>query len=278
MPDPRIASVRVRRVAGQATEDRDDVVVVEEPLEIRAAWTVSGELREKSISVTMRTPGDDADLATGFLFTEGLVQSAADVESVRHWSSPNVIRVALRDAVRIDTAKLERHFYTTSSCGVCGKTSIEALRVATPARPRQTKPVTSEVIHELPRRLEEHQAAFRVTGGLHAAAILDFEGALIVSREDIGRHNAVDKVIGSLFAERRMPLPDTILLVSSRASFEIVQKAWAAGFGLVAAVSGPSALAVETARTARMALVGFLRGDTANVYAPEPALASRAAG
>ena len=267
MPDQRIASVDVTRVVGRSFKDGDDLVVVEEPLEIRAAWASGGELREKSISVTMRTPGDDSDLAAGFLFTEGLLHAADDVESLRHWSSPNVIRVALRDGARIETSKLDRHFYTTSSCGVCGKTSIEALRVTTASQPRLTHPVTSELIHQLPYRLEEHQAAFRATGGLHAAAIFDFTGALLRSREDIGRHNAVDKAIGSLFLERRTPLFDTILMVSSRASFEIVQKAIVAGIPVVASVGAPSTLAIELAADFHLTLLGFVRNERFNVYA-----------
>ena len=259
MPDPRTAQVDITRIVGADASPADDVVVIEEPLEIR--------VREKTISVTMRTPGDDEDLAAGFLFTEGLIATAEDVESVRHWSSPNVVRVALREGARIDASKLDRHFYTTSSCGVCGKTSIEALRVATATRPRQSHPVTSALIHQLPRRLEEHQAAFQATGGLHAAAIFDFTGALIRSREDIGRHNAVDKVIGSLFLERRTPLADRVLMVSSRASFEIVQKAIVAGIPVVAAVGAPSSLAIDLASEFHVTLLGFVRNERFNVYA-----------
>ena len=257
--NPRTTSVDITRIVGAGSAAADDVVVIEEPLEIRVF--------EKPVSVTMRTPGDDEDLAAGFLFTEGLIGSAEDVESVRHWSSPNVIRVGLRDGARIDASKLDRHFYTTSSCGVCGKTSIDALRVAMTTRPRQSHPVTGALIHQLPRRLEEHQAAFRATGGLHAAAIFDFTGALVRSREDIGRHNAVDKVIGSLFLERRTPLSDTVLMVSSRASFEIVQKAIVAGIPVVAAVGAPSSLAIDLAAEFHVTLLGFVRNERFNVYA-----------
>jgi FdhD protein len=265
--DERIASVPVTRVAGQRAVDGDDVIVIEEPLEIRAAWHNGEEPREKGISVTMRTPGDDSDLAAGFLFTEGLLHAAEDVEGVRHWSSPNVIRVSLRKGARFDTSKLDRHFYTTSSCGVCGKTSIDALRVAMSARPRMSRPVTSELIHRLPGILEEHQAAFRQTGALHAAAVFDANGTLLRSREDIGRHNAVDKAIGSLFLERKTPLSDTILMVSSRASFEIVQKAVVAGIPAVASVGAPSTLAVDLAREFGVTLLGFVRDGRFNVYA-----------
>jgi FdhD protein len=269
MPDPRIASVDVTRIVGETATDGDDAVVIEEPLEIRVAWQIAGEPREKSISVTMRTPGDDNDLAAGFLFTEGLVSAAEEIESVRHWSSPNVIRVALRDGARIDSSKLDRHFYTTSSCGVCGKTSIEALRVATTTEPKQAHPIRGELVHGLPQQLVQHQAAFRATGALHAAAVFDSTGALLRAREDIGRHNAVDKVIGSLFLERTTPLSNTILMVSSRASFEILQKAIVAGIPAVASVGAPSTLAVDLAREFRVTLLGFVRDGRFNVYAGE---------
>src|ERR1051325_10415886 len=218
MPD-KTTSVAVTRIAAPQDDRAEDVVAIEEPLEIRAAWTAGGEPREKNISVTMRTPGDDFDLAVGFLFTEGLLQGGGDVESVRHWGSPNIVRVALAPHARIDTSKLDRHFYTTSSCGVCGKTSIEALRVVTaPLPPRD--PIDRAVIHRLPAQLHEAQPAFRATGsgpgpgpprppprprgarppsrppgGGRGAAIFARAGTLRRVREDVGRHNAVDKAI-----------------------------------------------------------------------------------
>ena len=268
MAEQRIASVEMTRVTGQSSTAADDVLAIEEPLEIRAAWAVDGETREKNISVTMRTPGDDIDLATGFLFTEGLIHSAADVESVRHWGSPNVVRVALREGVRIDAAKLDRHFYTTSSCGVCGKTSIDALRVISAPLP-VAPAVDADVVRRLPAVLEREQTAFRATGGLHGAAVCDRQGTLIRVREDIGRHNAVDKVIGSLFREKRTPLTDAILIVSSRASFELVQKAIMAGIPVLAAVGAPSSLAVDLAREFRLTLLGFVRDGRFNIYAGE---------
>ena len=257
-------SVEVTRVAAQ--DDRaDDVVAIEEPLEIRAAWTAGSELREKNISVTMRTPGDDFDLAVGFLFTEALIGGGGDVESVRHWGSPNRVRVALGPHARIDTSKLERHFYTTSSCGVCGKTSIESLRVVTaPLPPRGA--IARDVVHRLPAQLHDAQPAFRATGSVHGAAIFDNAGTLLRGREDVGRHNAVDKVIGSFVRENAAPLSDAILAVSSRASFEIVQKAVMAGIPVVASVGGPSSLAIELAREFGVTLLGFVRDGRFNVY------------
>lgn len=256
----RVTSVDITRVVKTETSQDADVVAVEEPLEIRVG--------EKNVSVTMRTPGDDFDLACGFLFTEGLIRDAGDIESVRHWGSPNVVRVALRDGVRVDLTNLDRHFYTTSSCGVCGKASIDAVRIAAPPlAPRAA--VDPAVIHRLPAVLEREQQAFRATGGLHGAALFDPEGALVRVREDIGRHNAVDKVIGSLFRERA-ELSDTILMVSSRASFEIVQKALVARIAVVASVGAPSSLAIELAREMGMTLAGFVRDGRFNVYAPAP--------
>jgi FdhD protein len=265
MPE-KTMSVEVTRVAAAPHDDRaDDVVAIEEPLEIRAAWTAGGEPREKNISVTMRTPGDDFDLAIGFLFTEGLVGGGGDVESVRHWGSSNIVRVALAPHARIDTSKLDRHFYTTSSCGVCGKTSIEALRVVTaPLPPRGA--IDREVVHRLPAQLHDAQPAFRATGSVHGAAIFDLGGTLVRAREDVGRHNAVDKVIGSFVRESATPLSESILAVSSRASFEIVQKAIMAGIPTVASVGGPSSLAIELAREFGVTLLGFVRDGRFNVY------------
>jgi FdhD protein len=265
MSSDKVTTVAMTRVVSDAAQAAEDVVAIEEPLEILAAWTVDGEPHEKNISVTMRTPGDDLDLAVGFLFTEGLLTSADQIESVRHWSSPNRVRVALRSDARIDTSKLNRHFYTTSSCGVCGKTSIDALRVAsTPLPPHP--PISADVVRALPDALDRGQAAFHATGGVHGAALTDRKGTVLRVREDIGRHNAVDKVIGSFFQEGLTPLHDRVLMVSSRASFEIVQKAIVAGIGTIAAIGGPSSLAIDLARELNLTLVGFVRDGRFNVY------------
>jgi FdhD protein len=266
----KTTSVPIMRVTSGARQSADDVVAIEEPLEIRAAWLVDGEPREKNISVTMRTPGDDFDLAVGFLFTEGLVRGGGDIESVRHWGSPNQVRVALRAHARIDASKLERHFYTTSSCGVCGKTSIDALTtISTPLPPHA--PLESAVVRELPRMLLDAQTAFHATGGVHGAALFDRTGALLRLREDVGRHNAVDKVIGSYVLDEANPFADSILAVSSRGSFEIVQKAVMAGIPAVACIGGPSSLAVDLARRFNVTLLGFVRDDRFNVYSGEVA-------
>jgi FdhD protein len=266
MPEERIAPVGVTRVAQGAVTRSEDVLAVEEPLEIRVAW----DDREKNISVTMRTPGDDYDLAAGFLFTEGLIRSAAEIDSIRHWGSPNIVRVALSPGSLLDTARLDRHFYTTSSCGVCGKTSIDAIRTVSSA-PAPSAPIGADVVHRLPAILEQNQSAFRATGGLHGAAVVTANGELLRIREDIGRHNAVDKVIGALFREGATPLTGTVLIVSSRASFELVQKAIVAGITVLAAVGAPSTLAVDLAREFGVTLLGFVRDGRFNVYSGEVA-------
>ena len=269
MPDDRIASVGVLRVTREASTRHDDRLAVEEPLEIRVAWTAQGEQREKNISVTMRTPGDDFDLAAGFLMTEGLVRSAEDIGTIRHWSSPNVVRVELREGARFDGSKLDRHFYTTSSCGVCGKTSIDALHVATERLP-QSAPIDTALVHRLPEILEQKQAAFHETGGLHGAAVVTRSGDVLAIREDIGRHNAVDKAVGALFRERR-DVTDAILTVSSRAGFEIVQKTVMARIPVLAAVGAPSTLAIDLAHDFHLTLLGFVRDGRFNVYAGDVA-------
>ncbi|HEY2830274.1 MAG TPA: formate dehydrogenase accessory sulfurtransferase FdhD [Thermoanaerobaculia bacterium] len=267
MPEERIASVGVLRITSESAVETEDVLAVEEPLEIRVAWRVQDEQREKPISVTMRTPGDDFDLAAGFLFTEALIGSGAEIESIRQWGSPNVVRVSLADGATIDASKLDRHFYTTSSCGVCGKTSIDAVRVIRSRPPQPPSRISRALVQRLPELLAEHQPAFRVTGGLHGAAVLRPSGELLRIREDIGRHNAVDKAIGSLVREEPASLTGGILMVSSRASFEIVQKAIVAGIGTLAAVGAPSTLAVDAAREFGLTLLGFVRDGRFNVYA-----------
>jgi FdhD protein len=249
-----VQTVRVPVRRGGAVVDDD--VVVEEPLEIRVG--------EKPVSVTMRTPGHDFELAAGFLFTEGILGRAEDVETIRHWGSPNVVRVDLREGVRVDLQRLQRHFYSTSSCGVCGKTSIDALRVS--ASPiASSMEVQPEVISSLPDKLRAAQEAFGATGGIHGAGLFDAQGTLLRAREDIGRHNAVDKVIGSFLLEG-LPFADTILFVSSRTSFELVQKAVVAGIPVLAAVGAPSSLAIELAAEMHMTLLGFVRDGRYNVY------------
>ncbi len=264
----RSRAVDLDRFRANLRETRADRVAVEEPLEIRLGFDVHGERRSRAVSITMRTPGDDADLATGFLFTEGIIRAPDDVAIVKPCNGDNTIRVELEDGVSIDLAPLERHFYTTSSCGVCGKASLDALYV-NGVRPfsHSTPNFDARVLVSIPDRLREAQSTFDETGGLHAAAAFDTAGELIVVREDVGRHNAVDKVVGALLAAGRLPARELGLMVSGRASFELTQKALVAGMPLIAAVSAPSSLAVTLAQEFNVTLVGFLRDDTFNVYA-----------
>ncbi|HKR65455.1 MAG TPA: formate dehydrogenase accessory sulfurtransferase FdhD [Thermoanaerobaculia bacterium] len=245
---------RITRIEGDSAAEADDLLVIEEPLEIRVG--------EKPVSVTLRTPGDDFDLAAGFLFTESIVREASHVNAIRHWGSPNVVRVDVNGA--LDLQRLQRHFYSTSSCGVCGKTSIDALRTEAKAIESEVR-VSRDVVNALPETLRREQKAFDATGGLHAAGIFDASGALMRIREDVGRHNAVDKALGSFFRERT-PLDDRILVVSGRTSFEIVQKAIVARIAILAAVGAPSTLAVDLARQFGLTLLGFVRDGRFNVY------------
>jgi FdhD protein len=252
-----ILTVPVQRLEGESSTSFQDLLAVEEPLEIR--------LGDKTISITMRTPGHDRELAAGFLFTEGILQGSHQIRDIQ--GSKNSITVQLNPDVEVDFERLQRNFYTTSSCGVCGKASIEALRMqGCPVVPRSPATVEAEVVHRLPQAQRDEQAVFERTGGLHAAALFDFKGKLILLREDVGRHNAVDKLIGAEMLAGRTPLSDTLLLVSGRASFELTQKALMAGIPILAAVGAPSSLAVETAQRFNMTLLGFVRDGRFNIY------------
>jgi FdhD protein len=258
---------RVVRLAADVTTTRVDTVVVEEPLEIRLAGA--------PLSVTMRTPGDDFDLAAGFLVSEGVVHAAADITTIRYCAGAtdeglntyNVLDVQLADSVAVPDLSLQRNFYTTSSCGVCGKASLDAVRLQAPWRLDHDTAVERHVLADLPARLRAAQRVFDRTGGLHAAGLFSASGEVLCVREDVGRHNAVDKVVGWALREKLLPLRGTILLVSGRASFELAQKAVLAGIPVLAAVSAPSSLAVDLSTEVGLTLVGFLRGDSMNVYA-----------
>jgi FdhD protein len=260
-----VAERRLLRVGpgGEARRARDRLAV-EEPLELRVAG--------RPVGVTMRTPGNDVELAIGYCISERLVARPDDIEAVRFCAPEgqaqefNVLSVDLRPGVPVPDPSLDRLAVTSSSCGVCGKASIEAVTVACPSLAGDGLSVASGVLATIPDRVREAQRVFEQTGGLHAAAVCGSDGDLRCVREDVGRHNAVDKVIGWAATERRLPLTGMVLFVSGRCSFEVVQKAAVAGVALVAAVSAPSSLAVELAEQVGMTLVGFLRGDTMNVY------------
>ena len=261
--------VRIDSGAGQRRSG-PDTLAAEEPLEIRAGPV---DRPRPPLAVTMRTPGDDVDLAVGFLLTEGVIAGIDDVATARLCSGPetpnsyNVVDVALAASAPSETSDVTSHFYTSSSGGVCGKASIDAVRTRSRYQlAADRRPVAASTLADLPVRLRAAQRVFERTGGLHAAGLFTAEGELVVLREDVGRHNAVDKVVGWAARAQRLPARGHVLLVSGRASFELTQKAWMAGVPVLAAVSAPSTLAVDLAHEAGMTLVGFLRGDTMNVY------------
>ena len=262
----------VLRITADRATRRPDTLAVEEPLEIR----VAGE----SLTITMRTPGHDVELVHGFLLAEGMIGSRDDIASVRYCdgvdesgaNTYNVLDIALAPGVTIPEGTGRRAFTTTSACGVCGKNSLDEVRTRTryPLGDSTTAAIGTHTLTELPDTLRRHQQVFESTGGLHAAALFTLDGALLALREDVGRHNAVDKVLGWALTDNRVPLSHSVLMVSGRASFELVQKAVMAGVPLLAAVSAPSSLAVDLAAESGLTLVGFLRGETMNVYtAPE---------
>jgi FdhD protein len=270
-PDPRTVDVAVERLDGTARSYRRDLVAVEEPLEIHL--TYGAERTRRSVTVTMRTPGHDVELAVGFLFAEGLVRRRDDIEHAESCGPAagpldiqNIVRVDLAPEVPVDAKRLERNFITTSSCGLCGKASLEALPTATRTRLPDGFTVPTPAIHDLPVRLRDAQTVFERTGGLHAAALFDRDGRLLLIHEDVGRHNAVDKVIGALLLSGAMPLGHHLIFVSGRAGYELVQKALAAGIPILAAVGAPSSLAMELARDANMTLLGFVRDGRFTIY------------
>ena len=263
-----------RFTADQPPQSGSDALTIEEPLEIRVRFRRGPNLVQKPVSVTMRTPGSDLELAVGFLFTEGIIHEASWIEATTVPNdSENSILLTINH--EIDLKRLERHFYTSSSCGVCGKTSIEALAINREiALPPRWPRITPENLLALPVRLLEQQTHFSKTGGLHAAALVSSEGTIRAIREDVGRHNAVDKVIGHALLSNTIDLSDSVLMVSGRAGFELVQKAIMAGIPIMAAVGAPSSLAVELARGYDFTLVGFLRGSRFNLYSGRERIAA----
>jgi FdhD protein len=269
-----VGHVTARRRAQHLTADRavtrPETLVVEEPLEIRVNGT--------AVTVTMRTPGSDIELAQGFLLTEGVIASREDVLTIRYCGGRdgrdaraadtyNVLDVTLAPGIRPPDLGVTRNFYTTSSCGVCGKASLDAVRVISRFSPGDDPAtVAAAMLKGMPGQLRRAQKVFDSTGGLHAAALFAVDGTMLVVREDIGRHNAVDKVIGWALEHQRVPVSATVLLVSGRASFELTQKAVLAGIPVLAAVSAPSSLAVSLAEESGLTLVAFLREDSMNVY------------
>ena len=267
-------TAKVKKITSSQAEVVDDVVVVEEPLEIQLSFVNGGRRVIRSVSVTMRTPGKDNELAVGFLYTEGILKNPEDVEEVSELEN-NKICVVLRDAIKVDFNQLSRHFYTSSSCGVCGKTSLEALKMGNAQPFIGATPILEQgFICKMPTLLRKHQQTFAKTGGLHAAALFNTSCKIQLSNEDVGRHNAVDKVAGLILLDSSLDPAESILMVSGRTSYEILQKSIRAGIPFVAAVGAPSSLAVELANVFNVTLLGFLSEERFNVYsAPERVLA-----
>lgn len=270
---PSVFSSNIFKYTHGKLEPQPDLLAVEEPLEIQLNFIDHDEIVQKSLTVTMRTPGHDFELSLGFLFAEGVITSIDDVIRIRYCESiekpeekGNVVKVTLRPHVKVDVQRLERNFYTNSSCGVCGKASIKTLQTkGCPVLPLQGLQVNASTLLELPNRLRTQQAIFEHTGGLHAAALFTPEGTLMAMREDVGRHNALDKLIGSQLKVLDN-LQQAMVLASGRLSFELVQKTITAQVPLIAAVGAPSSLAVQLAQTYNLTLVGFLRNGHFNIY------------
>jgi FdhD protein len=285
--NPSVKLAEILRVTQGDVEGLQDAVAVEEPLEIQLVYGAADNRKTKSISITMRTPGNDEELAAGFLMTEGVLRDVTHIHSIgvptaahtapgrptgsTKMSVPTgmrsqTIQVELSPEVEVSMSTLERNFYTTSSCGVCGKASLLALRTLCPLPQQDSFRISSDVLCSLPQQSQTAQVAFRKTGGLHAASLLTADGRLHSLREDVGRHNALDKLLGEAFLQDDVPLRDYVLLLSGRASFELLQKAVMGGIPMVAAIGAPSSLAIEVAREFSITLVGFLRPKSFNIY------------
>ena len=274
MPKPAVKVSQIQKVNGDENVPAEDLLACEEPLEIRLVYGDKLNRKQKSISVTLRTPGNDFELALGFLFTEGVIKNKEDITSIRYclqnvtvMDEENIVKVELNENIEVDINRLSRNFYTSSSCGVCGKTSIEAVQSVRPVYKSQESLIVDQaVIIDLPGVLRKQQSIFEHTGGLHAAALFNEAGKLLLLREDVGRHNALDKLIGASLVLNTLPLNRHVLLLSGRSSFELIQKATMAGLKMVAAVGAPSSLAVQLAKETAITLIGFLRNERFNIY------------
>ena len=268
----RVRAVECKKFDNGQLSIRPDLVVVEEPMEVRIGFGSAEHRQQKAIAVTMRTPGHDLELAAGFLFTEGIISSNSDLLSIKHCidsgknaEEKNVIRAEIRPEVVVSLKQVDRNFYTTSACGVCGKSTIEAIE--TGCQPVvKTFLLDKAIVEQLPEKLRSAQAVFEHTGGLHAAGLFNNAGDLLLLREDVGRHNATDKVIGAALMKGQVPLTDHLLMLSGRISFELVQKAAMAGIPIVAAVGAPSTLAIDLAAKMNIVLCGFIREGRFTVY------------
>jgi len=269
----QVIVTNVNRFDGEQADKKDDLLAVEEPLQIRIQYIENSKWEEHSLTITMRTPGNDFELTIGFLFVENVITDLHDISNIRYCKNVeknkqgNVIIVKLAPNVTCDFGQLSRNFITNSSCGVCGKSAIDSVMCKNGILPmKESQKITIDTILHLNQTMERQQTVFRYTGGLHATAIFDFKGDFLFLREDIGRHNALDKVIGTAMAKEMIPLDNFLIFLSGRVSFELVQKAICAGIPIIVAVGAPSSLAVNLANTKGLTLIGFLRGDCFNVY------------
>ena len=272
-----ISPVNIIKSSRDSFEEKSDLVVVEEPLEIRLGYGSMDSREQRSVSVTMRTPTNDFELALGFLYSEGIIMSYSQVLSIKHCVdlgnqvTENIVRVELKPDIAVNLQLLQRNFYVTSSCGVCGKASIEAIEnmvcnLTNIKTKENSLKISVDFVVGLPKILAKYQKVFEYTGGLHAAALFDSAGKILILREDIGRHNALDKIIGNAMMQDLLPLYNNILLMSSRASFELIQKAVMANISIIVTMGAPSSLAIKTAEQFGITLIGFLRNETFNIY------------
>ncbi len=273
-----VVSTKIKKVSADQISDADDLLAAEEPLEMQLSYGSKSKRIQKSISVTMRTPGNDEELCAGFLFTEGIIQSREQISHI-DFIEENKMLITLRENEIPNLKNAERNFYTTSSCGVCGKSSIDAIKTTAVYKTYKDTAdsicIEADLLYGLPDKLKKQQEIFELTGGLHASVLFDMKGNFILLREDVGRHNALDKIIGTEFLNEHLPLDDNILLLSGRASFELIQKSAMAGIRVIAAVGAPSSLAVRLAEDSGITLIGFLRRERFNIYSGTKRISSR---
>ncbi|HSC75302.1 MAG TPA: formate dehydrogenase accessory sulfurtransferase FdhD [Pseudomonadales bacterium] len=276
--DDSLLQYNITRVGVDGDVQQGDALAVEEPLDIRLRWQRNGEWEEEPLTITMRTPGNDVELAAGLLFSEGIVRQREQILAITRGDNQNTVLVELSPDHQLDTKRFQRHFLSTSSCGVCGKMSIESLQLLHQPQLHERAPMMdAALLQTLPLLLNTAQTLFQQTGGVHAAGLFSVDGKLLLLREDVGRHNAVDKLLGACLLAQKFPTKDCMLLVSGRAGFEIVQKALTANIAFMAAVGAPTSLAVDLARTHGMTLVGFLKSSGFNCYSGEQRIKTKGA-
>lgn len=275
MKGRQVENIQVHKISAGKIHEAADKVAVEEPLQIQLEYSTATGKMLKNIAVTMRTPGSDEELAAGFLFTEGVIKSNEDISEIKHaHADENLVQVILKENIVPAIADAARNFYTTSSCGICGKASINSINtISQYGAVKNNSLINASVFYALQTALKKQQKIFEDTGGIHASALFDVQGKFMMLREDVGRHNALDKMIGTALLNGELPLNNAILLLSGRASFELVQKAVMAGIMIIASVGAPSSLAVEMANEAGVTLIGFLKEDRFNIYSGKQRMA-----